>query len=654
MTLRGRSQPTEVWLAIAADAAQPPRPRDRRHPAGQPRPGSWTCWSRRCDRADRRPHPAGGHGARATPASARAGWCASCTSTPAAHRAAPVLWYTGRCPPFGENVTYAALADIVKAHAVDPGQRLRAGRPGAAGRPRCTDLVGPAEAARLSDALGPLVGLPGFEAGRRRRPSRPGGASSARWPPGSRPCWSSRTCTGPTSRCCASSSCSGRRCATCRCCCSPPPGRSWWSATRLDRHGLRRADDHAAAAARPRDRDDVRAPARARRRTPPEALEPLVELADGNPLYAHEYTRMLIEQGALRPTVDAGRRRPAADAGQRARGHRQPGRPARRRRPRGAAGRRRRRHAVLAGRGRRRAEPRRSTRSSARCAGWNSATSCTSSAARRWTASSSTGSATCWSATSATSGCRAPSGSPGTSAPPTGWTGSPPSRATDLAEVLAHHRYTAYEIARTLGADAAPLRARRPGRAAPGRPARVRAAGAGHRRHARRAGPPAVRRRDPTGRPAADRAARGRDRVLRDDAEFLIGRRRRPAHRPRRAARTRPASRAARPGPGRCSARPRGCAPTGSAALSCLDRAVELFDDLPDTPREGRRLRGAGPAAHAQLRGRARPIAAAGAAAEIASRLGLVEVRGQRPDHHRHRPLHGRRPGRAGRAAGRR
>src|SRR5207248_10209164 len=27
----------------------------------------------------------------------------------------------------------------------------------------------------------------------------------------------------------------------------------------------------------------------------------LVELADGNPLYAHEYTRMLIEQGRLRP-----------------------------------------------------------------------------------------------------------------------------------------------------------------------------------------------------------------------------------------------------------------------------------------------------------------------------------------------------------------
>src|SRR5439155_24042056 len=34
---------------------------------------------------------------------------------------------------------------------------------------------------------------------------------------------------------------------------------------------------------------------------PSEVLDPPVELADGNPLYAHEYTRMLIEQGALRP-----------------------------------------------------------------------------------------------------------------------------------------------------------------------------------------------------------------------------------------------------------------------------------------------------------------------------------------------------------------
>src|SRR5205814_7482806 len=35
--------------------------------------------------------------------------------------------------------------------------------------------------------------------------------------------------------------------------------------------------------------------------SPADALAPLVELADGNQLYAHEYTRILIEKGTLRP-----------------------------------------------------------------------------------------------------------------------------------------------------------------------------------------------------------------------------------------------------------------------------------------------------------------------------------------------------------------
>ena len=38
---------------------------------------------------------------------------------------------------------------------------------------------------------------------------------------------------------------------------------------------------------------------------PPELLRPLVELADGMPLYAHEYGRMLVEAGHAAP----GRRR---------------------------------------------------------------------------------------------------------------------------------------------------------------------------------------------------------------------------------------------------------------------------------------------------------------------------------------------------------
>src|SRR2546423_13903379 len=72
----------------------------------------------------------------------------------------PTAWRTGRCPPFGENVTYAALADIVKAEAgildTDSADtaRERLDR-------SLSDLVGPAEVARLADALRPLVGLRG-------------------------------------------------------------------------------------------------------------------------------------------------------------------------------------------------------------------------------------------------------------------------------------------------------------------------------------------------------------------------------------------------------------------------------------------------------------------------------------------------------------
>src|SRR5690606_21550489 len=34
-----------------------------------------------------------------------------------ADQAEPLVWLTGDCPPFGENVTYAGLADVVKAAA---------------------------------------------------------------------------------------------------------------------------------------------------------------------------------------------------------------------------------------------------------------------------------------------------------------------------------------------------------------------------------------------------------------------------------------------------------------------------------------------------------------------------------------------------------
>ena len=201
--------------------------------------------------------------------------------------------------------------------------------------------------------------------------------------PPARPCWSSRTCTGPTTRCCASSSCSARPRGTCRCCCSCTARPELvdrdpsWAGTitgsltitlpPLRDTGHRRRCTRTCSA---------------RRRSPPTCSSPLVELADGNPLYAHEYVRMLIEQGALRQSGrgwSLATHLEPADAGQRPRGHRQPGRPARRR-PTARCCRPPPWWACSSGRAR--SPPRwaaRSSRSSGRCAGWSSATSCTSS-----------------------------------------------------------------------------------------------------------------------------------------------------------------------------------------------------------------------------------------------------------------------------------
>jgi predicted ATPase len=71
-----------------------------------------------------------------------------------------ICWRAGRCPPYGENTAYAALADIVKAQAgvlaTDPPETARERLDTA-----LSDLVPEGETARLSDALRPLVGLPG-------------------------------------------------------------------------------------------------------------------------------------------------------------------------------------------------------------------------------------------------------------------------------------------------------------------------------------------------------------------------------------------------------------------------------------------------------------------------------------------------------------
>ncbi len=296
VTLRGRSSPTEVWLALAPVRRQLPDHEpdstpliDREHELGL------LVNALHRSMRDRVPQVITVLGRAGIGKSRLARELFRHTERLADQ---PLTWRIGRCPPFGENVTFAALADIVKAEAgildTDPAatavQRLDS---------TMGELVGPGEADRLIDALRPVVGLPG--------PILPAEESESAWRrflialAARRPTvlvfedlhWADE----PMLRFIELLGASARDVPLLLLCTARPElvsrEPSWAGSITgsltitlppLRNTGIASLYGHmfgqAAFSA--------------------DMLSPLVEVADGNPLYAHEYVRMLIEQGALR------------------------------------------------------------------------------------------------------------------------------------------------------------------------------------------------------------------------------------------------------------------------------------------------------------------------------------------------------------------
>src|SRR5262249_52492375 len=207
----------------------------------------------------------------------------------------PGCWRIGHCPPFGENVTYAALADVVKAEAsiLDSDDEATA-------RTRLTaavsELTTGEDAVRLADALGPLVGLPGLglspvetEQAWRRFIL----AMAARQPTVlvfEDMHWADETML----RFVEMLGGSVRGLPLLVLCTARPELRERhpsWTSTITGTVSI------SLPPLRDSDISTMYSLMFGQRVTP----DPLVELADGNPLYAQEYVRMLLEGGMLRP-----------------------------------------------------------------------------------------------------------------------------------------------------------------------------------------------------------------------------------------------------------------------------------------------------------------------------------------------------------------
>ncbi|WP_444541984.1 ATP-binding protein [Actinocatenispora rupis] len=214
-----------------------------------------------------------------------------------------VRWAAGYCPPFGENVTYSAFADIVKAEAgiLDSDDAATAH---ARLRAAVSRLVPPAEAERLTAALGPLVGLPGEQLLAEDTESawRRFVVALA----SDRPTvlviedlhWADQTMVNFVERLGSVM----RDIPLLVLCTSRPEllqREPAWAAAIAGSQTISLSsmnDKHIA---------DMYTALFGKAAFPADILDKLIELAGGNPLYAHEYFRMMLEQGTLTAVADA-------------------------------------------------------------------------------------------------------------------------------------------------------------------------------------------------------------------------------------------------------------------------------------------------------------------------------------------------------------
>ena len=292
---KGKAEPVKVWEAVSApgraSAATSSRSCGHRSSAGSASAACSPTLSRTRARSSR----LSSSRSSASPGSARAASSRSCIQIVEADPDL-ISWRQGRSLPYGERVSFWALGEIVKAHAGILESDDAAAAEGkldamvealSGGRARA-GMARPATRARSSASRA-------RSAPSARRRSRRGAGCSRRRPSSGRSCSCSRTSTGPTTGSSTSSTTSptGRR--PFRSSSSAPRGRSCSTAAPGWGGGKRNAftlsigaltdEETAVLLQRLLDRTVLDA----------EAQQAVLQRAEGNPLYAEEYARMLAE-----------------------------------------------------------------------------------------------------------------------------------------------------------------------------------------------------------------------------------------------------------------------------------------------------------------------------------------------------------------------